>query len=222
MIVDESSVTGPSQTGHSEPTADLTASTADATADPPADTADATRVIAALATSPRLLVFSAVVLGARRPSEIAERTGLDDARVVAALARLQTAGLVIASPDGFAAVPAVFADIARRQAQRQARERPVVDYGTDDPGVIAVLNAFMSDGRITSMPAQRSKRRILLEHIVVVFEPGRRDTEPEVNAILASFHRDTATVRRYLVDEQLLDRADGLYWRIGGWVDVLD
>jgi hypothetical protein len=28
-------------------------------------------------------------------------------------------------------------------------------------------------------------------------------------------------VRRHLVDEGLLSREDGLYWRSGGWVDVL-
>ena len=32
--------------------------------------------------------------------------------------------------------------------------------------------------------------------------------------------RDVAAVRRYLVDEHLLERADGQYWRIGGPVDV--
>jgi hypothetical protein len=36
--------------------------------------------------------------------------------------------------------------------------------------------------------------------------------------MLARRHPDTATLRRYLVDEGLLDRAGGEYWRIGGTV----
>ena len=37
-----------------------------------------------------------------------------------------------------------------------------------------------------------------------------------VNLILGRRHQDTAALRRYLVDEGLLDRAEGHYWRSGG------
>jgi hypothetical protein len=47
-----------------------------------------------------------------------------------------------------------------------------------------------------------------------------RYPEADVNTILASYHPDTAALRRYLVNEKLLSRADGIYWRSGGWVDV--
>jgi hypothetical protein len=49
--------------------------------------------------------------------------------------------------------------------------------------------------------------------------PGRlRYPEPEVNERLHRFHADHATLRRALVDEGLLDRAAGQYWRAGGRV----
>ena len=66
------------------------------------------------------------------------------------------------------------------------------------------------------MPARRSRRLLLLDVVAQVFEPGVRYPEPEVNRLLAVLHPDYATLRRYLVDEQLMDRADGEYWRIGG------
>jgi hypothetical protein len=81
-----------------------------------------------------------------------------------------------------------------------------------------VLDAFVRDGRITSIPAGRGKRLVLLDWLAQDFEPGRRYGEASVNAILAPRHPDTATLRRYLVDEGLLDRAGGEYWRIGGRV----
>ena len=37
-----------------------------------------------------------------------------------------------------------------------------------------------------------------------------------VNLILAQVHPDTAALRRYLVDDDFLSRADGEYWRTGG------
>ena len=58
------------------------------------------------------------------------------------------------------------------------------------------------------------------DHIARVFEPGVRYPESEVNAFLRAFHPDYAMVRRYLVDEQFLSRDHGIYWRIGGSVDL--
>ncbi len=81
-----------------------------------------------------------------------------------------------------------------------------------------MLDAFVHDGRITSIPAARGKRSVVLDWLAQDFEPGRRYSEREVNAILARRYADTATLRRYLVDEQLLDRDRGEYWRIGGSV----
>ncbi|MCA1823849.1 MAG: DUF2087 domain-containing protein, partial [Frankia sp.] len=71
-------------------------------------------------------------------------------------------------------------------------------------------------------PARQAKRRVVLDHIARVFEPGVRYPEREVNAILRAFHPDYAALRRYLVDEYFLARADGEYWRIGGTVVIDD
>jgi hypothetical protein len=76
------------------------------------------------------------------------------------------------------------------------------------------------DGRLTSIPAQRSKRLVVLHHLLRVFEPGVRYPEREVNALLAVWHPDVAALRRYLVDEGLLTREAGVYWRTGGYVEV--
>ena len=83
-----------------------------------------------------------------------------------------------------------------------------------------MLSAFVRDGRLVSIPAQHSKRLVVLHHLVRVFEPGVRYPEREVNALLAVWHPDVAALRRYLVDEGLLTREAGVYWRSGGWVDV--
>ena len=45
--------------------------------------------------------------------------------------------------------------------------------------------------------------------------------DSEVNAVLRPYHDDVAALRRYLIDEGLLGREAGVYWRTGGWVDVL-
>jgi hypothetical protein len=89
-----------------------------------------------------------------------------------------------------------------------------------DPAEAAVLSAFLRGGRLVSIPAQQGKRRLVLDHLVRVFEPGVRYPEREVNALLRAWHPDVAALRRYLVDEGLLSRAAGVYWRSGGPVEV--
>jgi hypothetical protein len=80
----------------------------------------------------------------------------------------------------------------------------------------AVLRTFMRDGRIVTMPAKRSRRLVLLDHVAQLFEVGIRYPEAEVNLKLRSLHEDYAALRRYLVDEGFLDRDHGIYWRTGG------
>ena len=83
-----------------------------------------------------------------------------------------------------------------------------------------VVGRFVTDGRIVQMPARRAHRLLVLERVAQSFEPGVRYAEAEVDAVLRRWFADHVALRRYLVDEALLDRADGFYWRIGGPVDV--
>jgi hypothetical protein len=174
-------------------------------------------VVGLLATTQRLRVVAAVVLGAATPAEIATATGLGEAQVSVALNRLVRGRLVGVVDGRFEVDPRVFAEAARRGAPK----REPLDFGVSDPKLAAVLHAFLVDGRLVRIPARGRKRTAVFEYLAATFEPGRRYPEREVNVILASFHPDTAALRRYLVDEGFLSRADGVYWRTGGWVDVL-
>lgn len=81
------------------------------------------------------------------------------------------------------------------------------------------LRAFIRDGRITVLPARRTRRRLLLDQVVQAFEPGRTYPEAEVGQILKAFFDDHCALRRYLIDEEFMSRsAAGLYWRAGGTV----
>jgi hypothetical protein len=83
----------------------------------------------------------------------------------------------------------------------------------DDPK----LKVFISGGQV-AMPARQARRRLLLDVIAQAFEPGVRYDERRVSLFLGAIHSDYAALRRYLVDEQFLSRADGEYWRSGGTV----
>jgi hypothetical protein len=169
---------------------------------------DAGTLVGLLAEPQRRRVFAALVLGTSNTHDLREVTGLDTRAVVTALNRFVDAGLVVASGDGAYFV----VEEAFSQAARAAAPPPP----EDDDDVPGVLRAFVRDGRITSIPAQHSKRLVLLDMLSQQFEPGRRYSEPEVNAVLLRWHDDHAALRRYLVDDGFLDRDAGQYWRTGG------
>ncbi len=81
---------------------------------------------------------------------------------------------------------------------------------------IRVLRTFFAGDRLAEIPTNRAKRRIVLERCAQEFDPGVRYPETEVSRRLAEFHPDYAALRRYLVDEGMLSRAQGTYWRSGG------
>ena len=82
-----------------------------------------------------------------------------------------------------------------------------------------VLRAFVApDGSLKSIPTKIRKRLVVLDLLCQEFEPGERYAETEVNNRLRAFHPDVAALRRYLVEESFLDRAEGRYWRAGGSV----
>jgi hypothetical protein len=78
------------------------------------------------------------------------------------------------------------------------------------------LKVFVRGGRIEALPAKMSRRREMLDIVAQAFEPGVRYPEPVVDDFLRKLHDDHAALRRYLVDEEFLDRAHGEYWRVGG------
>ena len=175
-------------------------------------------LVGLLAEPERLRVVAALILGARTPSELIEATGLDQRAVGTALQRLETGGLVTSAADGFTLDASVFKRVARTAAPPQKTE----DYGYADEQTESVVRTFVRDGRLLRLPAQRSRRRTVLEHVVQTFEPGTRYTEKEVDAVLRAWCVvDHVSLRRFLVDEGLVTREAGQYWRSGGWVDVL-
>jgi hypothetical protein len=92
---------------------------------------------------------------------------------------------------------------------------PVLEALARDPR----LRVFLGSGRVETMPARQSRRRLLLDQVAQAFEPGVRYPESQVSLFLGELHPDYAALRRYLVDEEFLSRARGQYWRTGGTVD---
>ncbi|MEV6375627.1 DUF2087 domain-containing protein [Micromonospora musae] len=162
----------------------------------------------ALADDVRRRVFAAIALGATGTAQIAERAGVPAREAVTALRRLAAAGLVVDAGGVVTLDEARLRELARTpHPTRPAASREET-----------VLHTFVRDGVLVGLPAQRGRRRIVLEHIARrSFATDTPYPESAVNDALrpwcADGGSDHVTLRRYLVDELLLTREQGVYHR---------
>ncbi len=171
-------------------------------------------IAGALADSDRRCVFAAVQLGAGDVDDIVAVSGLPMTAVGKALGKLVDVGVVIVDDGRLTVAAAAF-----QQAARIALSRPASSEHDSLPAADRkVMNAFVVDGRLQSIPTAPGKRLVILDWLAQLFEPGQRYSEAMVNLTLGQRHADTAALRRYLVDEGFLDREAGVYWRSGGSV----
>jgi hypothetical protein len=186
------------------------------------DAPEARDLLALLAEPDRLKALAAVALGAETLAEVAERAGLEPRAAAKALNRLVAGGLLESDAGKRYGV--------RGDALRAAARRPAADREDAPEAGSEVVGRFLRGGRLVAIPAARGKRLAVLDHLAGLFEPGRRYPEREVNEILGAVHPDYAMLRRYLVDDGFLDRADErapsggrsekVYWRTGGSVPL--
>jgi hypothetical protein len=182
---------------------------------------DAVTLVGLLADDDRRACAAALILGASTADEVARATGLSAAKVATALGRLAAAGLVVEAEAGGLHLLGSAFQRAARNAKRRAAEAEGLDPSIppDLPaGDAKVLHSFVRDGRLLQIPTARGKRLVVLDWLAQDLEPGRRYSEQMINLVIGKRHADTAALRRYLVDEGFLDRADRQYWRTGGTV----
>lgn len=77
-----------------------------------------------------------------------------------------------------------------------------------------VLDVFVEGEAIQAMPTGYKKRLVVLKWLADHFEQDRRYTEREVNEIIERYHWDYCMLRREMVDGGLMDRENGVYWRL--------
>jgi hypothetical protein len=162
----------------------------------------------------RLAVLGHAATGPVDVDGLAAALGVDRRRILEAVGRLREAGLLTAGLE-------LDRMALRHLAQALPQVEPVAPDVVSGPWTAEeteVLARFFHGSRLTLIPAQRGKRLVVLERLAQEFEPGLRYPERQVDYTLQLFHPDYAALRRYMVDEGLLTRADGVYWRTGGRV----
>lgn len=183
------------------------------------DNPEMVTIFKALADANRLKI---VGLLARQPysvEELAALLALKPPTVSHHLARLAAVGLVSARAEGYYSVYMLDRKALEAVSQRlfsgEQMAAAVEDVDMDAYDHKVVADFTRRDGSLKTIPAQQKKLEAILRYVVQAFEPGVRYSEQEVNARLAKYHPDTASLRRELVGAGLMQRegGGGQYWR---------
>lgn len=166
-----------------------------------------------LAADPvRLALLGRAAEGRLSLDEVAESFGMPKRKVAEAVGRLRAAGLIDADMSLRSDVLQYLA--AKLPSAEAAAELITQGPWSDDEKNI--LRRFFSGTRLVEIPTSTKKRRLVLERLAQEFEPGLRYQERDVNFTLQLYHADYVSLRRYMVEEDILTRAEGVYWRTGG------
>lgn len=175
----------------------------------------------ALADKNRLKIIGFLAQRPHAVEELSKSLKVGASTVSHHLAVLSKAGLVEGRVQGYYSIYSLQAGpleaTAKKLLHREGLKGLAGENGTD-PYDKKVLATFLtSEGRIKAFPVQEKKFLVLLRHILAQFEHGVRYSEKHVNEILARFSKDTARIRRALVDYKFMARegGGGKYWRTG-------
>lgn len=171
----------------------------------------------ALGHPTRLLLVNLIDRQPRHTEELAEILSLSPGTVSHHLSQLSKAGLVRSEREQYYQIYRLAGEaFGRRLGDLMRLAQPGLAQEADtDAWRERVLSTFLVRGRLTHIPAQRKKRRVVLERLADDFDPERDYLESEVNRILVDYHDDVATLRREMVDEGLFTRGGGVYRRAG-------
>lgn len=164
----------------------------------------------------RLLILNLVKMKPRHGEELAAILNLNAATISHHLSKLTAAGLLTSQKDQYYQVYSLDRTMLDKAVSEVVfmPQMGVRAQVQEDAYRNKILRTFFKHGRLTALPAQLKKQAVILERLVEEFEPDRTYTEPEVNQILVDFNDDVAVLRRKMVDYGLMDRENGIYWRI--------
>ena len=172
----------------------------------------------ALADGTRLKIVGLLAQERYSVEQLAAILGLKPSTVSHHLHKLGEAGLVEGKSESYYNVYALRLDDLRQMAERLLRRETwpaaAADLDANAYDSKVIRDFSRRDGSLKEIPAQQKKLEAILRHLVKAFEPDRHYTEKQVNQTLARYHPDTASLRRYLVEHRLLQRAGGKYWRV--------
>ena len=167
----------------------------------------------------RLQIVGLLANGERSVGDLAELLKLTEPTVSHHLAMMKELGLLGVRAEGTTRIywlDTTFLERMSKDIFSQNNLANLVHENKEESSEQKILQTFVEDNRIKEIPARRQKRFVVLKWLVNQFEHDVRYPEAEMNTRLKQYHPDHAALRRYLIENGLMQRENGIYWRIDG------
>ncbi|MCY0869958.1 MAG: metalloregulator ArsR/SmtB family transcription factor [Firmicutes bacterium] len=174
-----------------------------------------------LADPSRLRIMGLLATREVSVEELAACLSLRTPTVSHHLGRLRQAGLVSMRADGnthLYRLESAALDKAKRELLTTETLAAMVQVD-GDAWERKVLRDFLNGEQLKEIPASRKKRLVILAWLASQFAPGVHYPEAVVNELLRRHHEDCATLRRELVGNGFMARANSIYWRVSPRAD---
>jgi len=164
-----------------------------------------------LADADRMKIAGLVGLEALTANQVAERLDMKPSEAAHHLEILVANRLAHKEGSAYILDSQVFEKLTH---QVLAQSHPPAPQYEGDEFMVKTLRSYINhDGTLKSIPTQHKKLMVILDYLARNFTPGVNYPESQVNQILQRYHEDYASLRRYMVDNGLMQRQKGIYWR---------
>lgn len=178
------------------------------------DVAGMARLLKTIADETRLRILGLLAERPRTGKDLASALDLSAPTISHHMRKLTKSEIVLADADAqrqWYRLNTSLLDESRRVPLGEPSPDIDVTSTDDERFRRKVVRDFFDGERLKSIPAQRKRRVIVLQHLIERFDPARIYSEREVNDMLRSAHDDVATLRRELVDYGYFLRDRGIY-----------
>jgi hypothetical protein len=167
----------------------------------------------AFCNAERLKIGGLLAIEAMTPTQVAERLGIRPKEAMDHLNLLAHFGYLKNQANTYSLDSEVLTALSRQVLQGSRPHSKAEDFEGEEFDRKVLKDFISPDGKLIAIPSQNKKRMVILRYLLKPFEAGARYPEKQVNDLLRPYFADTASLRRYMVDEGLLKRENAIYWR---------
>lgn len=168
-----------------------------------------------IANEERLKIIGVLATEKLTLEEIASRLSLPIGMIAHHMENLVGLGIISLENKSYRLDTRAVEAMARQTLAQQRPQTKPDDFEGEAYERKVLADFFTPQEKLKSLPAQHKKLLVILRYLVnKEFQPGFRYPEKDVNAILSGYFEDTASLRRYMVDNRFLAREKGEYWKL--------
>jgi hypothetical protein len=170
----------------------------------------------ALADESRLKILSFLANQECSVEELAVLLKLREPTISHHLAKLKEVNLVVMRPEGNTRLYQLDGGTLQSVTRDILTPENIASW-VEDKDIEAwerkILHTYIEGDRLKEIPSSRKKRFIILKWLANKFEVGLQYPETLVDETLKRYYPDVDSIKQELIDYQLMQRENGIYWR---------